>query len=285
MNNRDLYTIMPSPLGEHWREYIHFRMRMLQRALNVYGTEKYSRLNLDRHIRTNRAIDIMCAKLVDYRSAIVYFGASETSPNSPIKIKNHVRTPGARKIIAGFKKRKNVFVIPTNEDYTSQTCGECLSRFHPSTRSHRFKVCQNCHPNESAMLPSRIVSQFGKRHLRLRRKLYRFNAIRNLPNSEDLMSKAIHYRKNWQLNAVAHGSQNADDSNSASDRYEQKIVKKTVWHRDIVAAKCILIKGMLSYSKRNEKQCFQIECYISGHCHLFDIPIHPVFKREQSQSS
>lgn len=244
MENRDLYAVMPSPLGQYWNEYIHFKLRMLQRAINVYGTAQYSRLNLDRHIHTNRAIDEMCGKLVDYKSAIVYFGASESSPNSPIGVSNNVRTPGIKKIIGGFKKRKNVFVILTNEDYTSQTCAECFSRFDRNTRSHRFKVCENCQPNEAAMLPSKIITQIGKRDLREFRKLDRENNVHNSPNAGNLMSKVKVYRKNWQINTVANELRNADDSNSVSDCSPQAKVKKTVWHRDIVAAKCILIKGI-----------------------------------------
>lgn len=124
----------------------------------------------------------------------------------------------------GFKRRDNVYIVPTDEYFTSQTCGECFGRFDRATLLHRFKVCQNCRPDPSAMLPSIIVTQMGKRDLRVFRGLDREHNANAPDAAQDLMSKVVVYHKNWHLN--------------------DERVKKTVWHRDIAAAKCILLKGM-----------------------------------------
>lgn len=237
-----LYPVTPSPLGRRWHHYIQHKLRMLSQSMDVYATDVYARLSLDRHIETSRTIDEMCKRLVDYQPAIVFFGTGNTAPNSPIRIRKHIRAPGPRKIINGFRKNRDVCVIPTNEKFTSQTCALCYSRFDRHTLSHRFKVCQNCHPNPSVMLPSRIVTQMGKRDLRAFRSLDRaYAAAHNLPNAGNLLSKVVVYQKNWRVNPAVDGELDAIDES----------IKKTVWHRDIVAAKCIMIKGKLYWSIYN----------------------------------
>lgn len=121
----------------------------------------------------------------------------------------------------GFKRRGNVYIVPTDEYNTSQTCAECFGRFDRATLNDRFKVCQNCRPHPAAMLPSIIVTQRGRRDLNEFRKLSR-------QMNEELASKVVIYRKWW------------------ADSQAPDFAKKTVWHRDIAAAKCILIKGKLS---------------------------------------
>lgn len=76
----------------------------------------------------------------------------------------------------------------------------------------------------------------------------------NLENTVRLLSKVNVYRKNWQVNAVTGVLENVADHRpnvlheGEMEPYEldnqQPRVWKTVYHRDIVAAKCMLIKGL-----------------------------------------
>lgn len=279
---------MPSPLGANWLDYIHHKLRMLKRGMDVYTTDKYTRLSLDQYIESTRAIDQYLGKMVDYKSAIIYFGAANIRPDLPFRIKKHVRAPGIRKIIRAAKKRNNCFVIPTPENYTSQTCAECYGRFDRRTRNDRFKICQNCCPNPTAMLPSIIVAQMNRRDLPDYRKLDRIvNAEHHLPNAGNLTSKVEVHRKNWQLNPVTGIMENAvneellaEDEIGAEnqrDPQNQRTRKKTVWNRDIVAAKCILIKGNVSILLEWHLLwfCLLISFNFAGHCDLFGLPIHP----------
>lgn len=215
LNDRELYPVMPSPAGIHWLDYIRHKLKMMDHSIAVYTTDKYTRLNVDKYIESNREIDGICARVVDYQAAVVYFGAAEIPPNLPFHIKNHVRAPRSRKMMNGFKRRGNVYIVPTDEYFTSQTCAECFSRFDPATRRNRFKVCRECRPDQAAMLPKLIIAPLGKRDLRAFRDLDRqmFNEIRT--------KKSTFHKKQWTPD-----------------------VKKTFWNRDIVAAKCILIKGI-----------------------------------------
>lgn len=57
-----------------------------------------------------------------------------------------------------------------------------------------------------------------------------------MPDQQDpgrLVSKVVKFFKNWQLNTGEDGLVYVDCGQ-----------KNTVWHRDLVAAKCILYKGM-----------------------------------------
>lgn len=135
------------------------------------------------------------------------------------------------------------------------------------TKKHRFKHCSRCIPSPIAglELPSEIVTTLGKRELKVLRKekrqenqlnrnrnaLQAQNAVQPMEEDEDfvqnavdvpvqqgrLVSKIVKYYKEWPLNAPHNGLDNA-----ASEQQTMSIV----WHRDIVAAKCILIKGMCS---------------------------------------
>lgn len=50
----------------------------------------------------------------------------------------------------------------------------------------------------------------------------------------------------------------------------------TIWHRDMVAANCILIKGTfrLTYYKHDDTHCFFL-----GHCDLFGLPLPQTLQR------
>lgn len=103
------------------------------------------------------------------------------------------------------------------------------------------------------MLPSIIVTQLGKRDLQAFRKLDReMNAEQpNQQNAGPLLSKVIVYHKNWLVNPVtgilenvaANQPNELTESEADYDGIQQQLVWKTVWNRDIVASKCIMIKG------------------------------------------
>lgn len=264
-NDRQLYATMPSPKGSNWTDYVQHRLKMLEFGVATYSSEKYTGLRFNKYIHSVRASDEKAGELVGYQSAIVFFGASETPPNCPIRIKKHVRAPGGRKLLASFKKRANVVVVPTNEDFTSQTCARCYGRFRKSTRSHRFKVCQNCQPNHSALLPTMVATMKSRRLYRIDRLHYHFLEQQSMENAaqpdqpaESLLSKVRTHHYEWRVNPATGVMENAtiDQLNGNSSNQEKYVtdasqqypwIRKTVWNRDIVAAKCILIKGVYYY--------------------------------------
>lgn len=256
-NDRRLYATMPSPNGTAWMDYIQHRVKMLEFGVAIYSSEKYTGLRFNKYIHSVRASDEKAGELVGYQSAIVFFGSSETPANCPIKIKKHVRAPGGRELLNSFKKRRNVVVVPVNEDFTSQTCARCFGRFDKRTRSHRFKVCQYCRPNRHAMLPPIVVAMKSKRLYRIDRlhqHLLERDSIENgaEPNqqqADSLLSKVRVHRYEWLVNPANDEMVTADQLNDNEVKYltddtkEYPWIRKTVWNRDIVAAKCILIKG------------------------------------------
>lgn len=136
LKNRTLYPVTPSPLGKHWLNYVHHRLKMVKKGLEAYTTRKYTRLSLDKYIESSRAIDQIAGEMVNGQPALVFLGnGGDTPPNSPIRIKKHVRCPGKRKILRAFKKRRKVIVLPVDEYFTSQTCGRCLQRLDIRTKN------------------------------------------------------------------------------------------------------------------------------------------------------
>lgn len=84
---------MPSPVSAQYLDYIHYRLKMLQRAMDVYGTAKYTRLNLNKYINSNRASDKTPVTLTGNRPSLIHMGDAKTPLNSPIRIKKHLRAP------------------------------------------------------------------------------------------------------------------------------------------------------------------------------------------------
>lgn len=86
-----------------------------------------------------------------------------------------------------------------------------------------------------------IVSKLGKRELQDFRKLDR--VMREGPEEElDLCPKPKVYRKTWIANTMTDCYEYADE-NYENQTIAHSNVRKTVWNRDVVAAKCIMIKG------------------------------------------
>lgn len=133
--------------------------------------DKYTRLNFDKYVMSNRVCDLIACKLLNQQSALIHFDAAEMSPNRVTSIKKHVRCPGNRKMLRSFRKRPDCFVNMVDEYYSSQTCAKCFGRFDPRTKSHRFKICVDCKPNPRARQPNIIVAKKGKRLMSLMRFL------------------------------------------------------------------------------------------------------------------
>lgn len=103
------------------------------------------------------------------------------------------------------------------------------------------QVCKSCTPITTDFLPTAIVTKTGKRVVQGFRKLDR--EIQLGPDQQlQLYPKPKVYRKNWIVNETTDCYEYADE-NSDGQNVDHDRIRKTVWNRDIVAAKCILIKG------------------------------------------
>ena len=221
--------------------YIEHRVKMLKPGMEVYTQRKYIRLNLDKHIEEHRASDCIAAFLTRKLPSLIFLGAAQMAPNSPIGIKKRLRCPGVRKLLNSFKKLHNCVVVMVDEFKTSQTCAKCFRPFDRRTSKDRYKVCHQCIPNEADMTTDKhlghavISKKSNRKYQRERRaKVEEYRRLNLNPYfSHGLVSKLKISFKNWQLNT--------DNTWTDSDHPHQL---KTVWHRDIVAAKCILYKGI-----------------------------------------
>lgn len=238
---------MPSPRDSSWADYIQHRLRVMENGIATYSTRNYARLRLDKHMEWHRAIDKLAGQLTNHKPAIVFVGAGQIAPNSPISIRKHVRCPGTRKLVEAFEKR-GCYVFMVDEWRTSQLCGRCLNPFPRRTKSYRFKKCDDCHPNPDLMLPTLIVTNVSKRALQMKRAIMNvWNDMANFGNAiavalaqrntARLVSKKQRFWKTWAPNAVVA------DGGEDTDAKEPRKVLKTVWHRDISAAKLILFRG------------------------------------------
>lgn len=282
---RDLasYVITPSPRGASWMFYIRHRIEMLQDGMATYARRKYARLHFDQYIESNRAMDKIAVKLTKNKPSIIYLGGAQLAPNRPIGIKRYKRCPGTRKMEVSVKKlgHSNVDIVP--EEYTSQTCANCYKKFPRNTRKHRFKVCRRCRAvargdpevvagtDKNSNLPRKIVTQHSKRYLQEERDFERTEAILfNQPVNRPLVSKVKVCRKNWPLIDMAQDDQK---------------LPTVVWHRDIVAAKCILYKGTYECTVCCLHVFQSIVNYftIIGRCIIFGDRMHESFIRPPRQ--
>lgn len=93
-----------------WHRYVFHRLTVFNNGLEVYTKRNYARFGLDKYIRSTRAADKTARQLTNNQKSIIYMGAAEISPNSPIRIRKHVRCPGVRKLIRSFKKLGNCYI-------------------------------------------------------------------------------------------------------------------------------------------------------------------------------
>lgn len=235
------YPFVPSPRGASWLMYVDQQMRLIPTSMNAFATRKYGRLLLDKYIQSNRENDENAKRITNNEPSVVMMGNAELSPNRPIGIKKNKRCPGVRKLVTSIYKLGHSSVLYVDEYFTSQTCANCFSRFDRNTRRNRFKICKKCKPTtddiENACLPNKIVTQLSKKVLKKARAIQKmFNRNRHgvpVVNGKRLVSKVAIYYKNWEptVQGELRGT-------------------TVVWHRDIVAARCILYKGNLQTSIR-----------------------------------
>ncbi|RYE16423.1 MAG: hypothetical protein EOP45_17535 [Sphingobacteriaceae bacterium] len=210
----------PSPCSQHtYKSFIQHQISMFTDGMAAYATRQYARLSLDKYIQSNRESDKTAVKLTKKKRSIVYLGNAEMSPNRPIGIRKGKRCPQTRKPLNSFKMLHNVDVVMVDEYYTSQTCALCFRRFNRANSKHRFKVCRGCVPHQNADVPNMIFTHISNRK---KQEINKFLS-KVVPSPEPLRSKKKFFDKTLTANS--------EDS------------RTIVWHRDIVAAKCILLKG------------------------------------------
>lgn len=310
---------MPSPMGPRWLDYIDQRLRMCVRGMDVYATDRYAHTKMDKYIESARATDTIAKKITQNKPTIVFMGASETAPSTIISVRGHVRAPGNKKWATSFRKCGGC-IKWTDEYNTSQFCGRCVQRFDARFRSKRFKTCFHCNPSTeyNLMLPRLIVNEMAHRKLKRRKadvkrlarnghlilqpieerkRLVRlfyfvidFTSYSVYDNSFFLkVSKIDIYRKNWQPNQFgnlvdmeADAEADADIGNAAAAAdYPMQAISKTVWHRDITAARLIFYKGE-QHMNIELNQMFLHQLIIVmflGHCQLYGIAMHPHLQR------
>lgn len=109
---------MPSPRCSSWYHYIQHRLDVMDDGIENFTCRSYARLRLDKHIESRSALAKIAGKLVHHSAAIIYIGASgSTPPNSPIRTKKYVRCPGTRKLFAAFLSRGNCVI--RMDDFTT----------------------------------------------------------------------------------------------------------------------------------------------------------------------
>lgn len=148
----------------------------------------------------------------------------------------------------------NNVIKMTNEFRTSRLCARCFTPFPLNTLKHRYKVCDFCLPDQNEWpddlkLPTKIVTKKSKRMLLSQRRQLREAMIEN--QAIGFVSKMICYHKNWQQPDSNHII--ADDMDFTEDVIPDEFINepnppnppilKTIWHRDISAAKLILYRG------------------------------------------
>lgn len=245
--DRSRYVFFPSPKGRlNWMSYIVHRVKMMQPGMQVFSMRKYIHLRLDKYIEENRASDRIAAFLTRKLPSLIFIGSANMAANSPIGIKKRLRCPGVRKLINSFKKLGICVIRLIDEFNTSQTCAKCFHGFDRRTRKDRYKVCHQCIPSAENITPDNHLSKViiskmsNRRYQQERRQVVDGYRQRNVHPvySHGLVPKLTEWFKNWQLNA---------DNNWNDSRHPHQL--KTVWHRDIVAAKCILYKGKFKIDK------------------------------------
>ncbi|XP_031616961.1 uncharacterized protein LOC116336903 [Contarinia nasturtii] len=257
------FIFMPSPKGKFvWKFYIETRVAMMDKALAVYSQRKYVRLKFDHYSDSVHASDETAKMLTNGKPTMAYIGASGSAANSPIGIKKRQRCPGTRKLVASFKKLGNVVIKFIDEWNTSQHCAKCINRFDPRTKSHRSKVCHNClqtgyQVRDGVMiLPKVIITKMSKRQMQRLRKRKRLEQAAQ-PNN--VVQPIVAYPNPPQPRLVPKIVVLFKmELNDAGEWVYVAMQTKTVWDRDIVAAKCIMYKG---------------------HCEVFGEEIHPSLKR------
>lgn len=241
--------------------YIEHRVKMMKPGMNVYTQRKFIRLRFDKYVEENRASDSIAAFLTRKLASLIFIGAAQMAANSPIGIKKRLRCPGVRKLMNSFKKLNNCVVRFVDEFKTSQTCAKCFKPFNPLTKNDRYKVCRQCIPKAEVVVPDKHLGGviIGKKSNRLyqqeRKQVVAEYRRRDIDPvySHGLVPKLNVWFKSWQLNI---------ENKWNDSRHPHQL--NTVWHRDIVAAKCILYKGMMHFEDKTQI----IENILTNNCFI-----------------
>lgn len=254
--DREGYDTMPSPQGVLWMDYVQHRLRMMKPGLSVFANRRYARLAFDKYIESHREQDFLARKITKNQPSLIFVGGVEMAPNSPIGIKKNKRCPGTRHLETSIKKLHHSDVVRVNEDCTSQTCADCFRKFPRETKPNRFKVCKPC-PRDSfrfggLVLPPMIVTKKSRRRQkkdRLVKRLVMMGIMDPAKQPQEfqlgrLESQKMYFWKNWHLNP-ANGVQMEDNAadNDQPPLQQQPRACPIVWHRDVVAARCMIYKG------------------------------------------
>ncbi|XP_031635719.1 uncharacterized protein LOC116348752 [Contarinia nasturtii] len=70
--NREIYPVMPSPKGSQWLNYVKHRSKMMKHGICAYSTAKYTRLALDKHIKSSSVVDNWVEKVTDKQPTLFF---------------------------------------------------------------------------------------------------------------------------------------------------------------------------------------------------------------------
>lgn len=222
----------------------------MENGIATYSNRNYARLRLDKHMEWHRAIDKLACQLVDHKPAIVFIGAGHIAPNSPISIQKRVRCPGTRKLVEAFEKRGNCYVFTVHG--TRMAHITIVWQMFPSISTPNQKLplqemrrlstessfnaantdrhkCEQAKALQMKWTIMKIWGEMGNRGNAIAAALAQRNTAR-------LVSKKQRFLKTWAPNAVIA------DAEEDAEAQPRKVLK-TVWHRDISAAKLILFRG------------------------------------------
>jgi hypothetical protein len=266
-----MFPSIPSPRGANWRNYVIHRIKMMEDGLDTYARRRYARLSLDKYIESQRERDMMAKAITKNKPSLIIIGDVDLPANSPIGKKKTKRCPGTRKLENSIKKLHHSDVVRVNEDYTSQNCASCMTKFPIHTKRYRFKTCKNCPRNapipaeiaEYMSFPKLIITKKSRRRKKLDRAVKKcinrgiINQATLGPEFQPgrLASPKMYFRKTWPLNPVNAVQVEDDDANNndqhpdeeQQQQQQQQRPCTIVWHRDIVAARCIMYKGKSAY--------------------------------------
>lgn len=126
--DRTLYDEYPSQKGWLWHCYVEWRIKRFNRGFAVYTDRRIANLDIDKHIRKQSVMNRTVNSLVGNSKCLVCIGASDFSPNSPIK--GYIRCPSTKLLLHRLKiKGDAVDVLMIDEFNSSQVCGICHTRY------------------------------------------------------------------------------------------------------------------------------------------------------------
>ncbi|XP_037035229.1 uncharacterized protein LOC119073712 [Bradysia coprophila] len=249
----NVYDEYPSSLTPQYMNYISHCMKFFHRGHEIYTTRKYSRLQLDQYIRTQQSMDSIVHTLTDNVGngrILVCIEGKPFNPSSPIR--KYRRCPGIRKLFQCLKKVPVCDVMFVDEYNTSKACGCCYRSFdqpkhkHWDTRKIRHRVCDDCHPDaEIISLPNTIIAPKSQRQLQTEKREVRHLIYQDNPSiSWNESAQLANLKFAFLPEHKKHNQFQKVPFNPAI----HKAVQKTVWNRDISAARNMIVKGVCALS-------------------------------------